>query len=100
MLTATCLQGMLVLLHNRPPIPFDVLSIDIGITPSKVVPGSSNVATPVKPISGYDNKAVVCLLSYKDNAACDMLRKCFLLNSMHWVKSNCNALCIYIMIPH
>lgn len=44
---------MMVLLQSRPAIPFDVLSVDIGITPSKLVPGSSSIATPVKPISGY-----------------------------------------------
>ncbi|KAL3145556.1 hypothetical protein ABBQ32_003381 [Trebouxia sp. C0010 RCD-2024] len=46
-------QGMMVMLRDRPPIAFDVLSVDIGITPSKAIPGSSDVATPVKPISGF-----------------------------------------------
>ena len=46
------MQAMLVSLRSRPPVAFDVLSVDIGITPSKLVPGSSSIATPVKPISG------------------------------------------------
>ena len=51
-----------MLLQGRPPIPFDVLSVDIGITPSKLVPGSSSIATPVKPISGYAHiVALLCL---------------------------------------
>ncbi len=45
-------QSMVVILPKRPPIAFDVLSVDIGITPSKAIPGSSSIATPVKPISG------------------------------------------------
>ena len=45
-------QSMVVMLPKRPPIAFDVLSVDIGITPSKAIPGSSSIATPVKPISG------------------------------------------------
>lgn len=48
---------MMVMLRDRPPIAFDVLSVDIGITPSKAIPGSSDVATPVKPISGYAHYA-------------------------------------------
>lgn len=48
-----CLQDMMVLLQGRPAIAFDVLSVDVGITPSKAIPGSSTIATPVKPISGY-----------------------------------------------
>ena len=48
-------QAQVVELEGRPPIAFDVLSVDIGITPSKAVPGSSSVATPVKPISGYES---------------------------------------------
>lgn len=46
-------QDMMVLLQGRPAIAFDVLSVDVGITPSKAIPGSSTIATPVKPISGF-----------------------------------------------
>ncbi len=37
---------------GRPPIAYDVLSIDVGITPSAFdVPGTLDHTTPVKPIS-------------------------------------------------
>ncbi|MGF1497597.1 MAG: selenide, water dikinase SelD [Elainellaceae cyanobacterium] len=39
---------------HHPPIGFDVLSLDIGSTPSTVtVPGANEYAIPVKPISKY-----------------------------------------------
>ena len=41
-------------LHGRPPIKFDVLSVDIGITPAGGgVPGADEHSTPVKPINGF-----------------------------------------------
>src|SRR5690606_24678154 len=43
-----------VLCDNRPPVPYDVLSIDIGATPRTAdVPGAAEHATPVKPIGGF-----------------------------------------------
>ena len=37
---------------DRPGIPYDVLSLDVGITPSASgVPGALQHATPVKPVS-------------------------------------------------
>ncbi|MCT7954296.1 FAD-dependent oxidoreductase [Laspinema palackyanum] len=40
-----------VLCANRPPIPFDVLSIDIGSTPATLnVPGAATYAIPAKPV--------------------------------------------------
>ena len=40
--------------RNRPPIPYDVLSIDIGSTPAMSgVPGAEDNAVPVKPISNF-----------------------------------------------
>ena len=43
-----------VLCNGRPPVPFDLLSINIGSTPRiDVVPGAENFATPVKPISRF-----------------------------------------------
>lgn len=43
-----------VLLADRPPIAFDVLSIDIGSTPAVVtIPGAKEHAIPVKPISQF-----------------------------------------------
>ncbi|GAQ81019.1 selenide, water dikinase [Klebsormidium nitens] len=53
--TATSLDrdSRLVHLQGRPPIPYDVLSIDIGITPLQDVPGSSEHTTAVKPIDSF-----------------------------------------------
>ena len=40
--------------NNRPPVPFDVLSIDIGSTPGmQQVPGVAAHAVPVKPVDGF-----------------------------------------------
>lgn len=44
----------LVLSNNRPPVPYDILSINIGSTPSTTdVPGAGAYALPVKPIDGF-----------------------------------------------
>lgn len=40
-----------VLCRDRPPVAYDVLSIDIGVTPALRVPGAADHAVPVKPIS-------------------------------------------------
>ena len=45
-----------VLFDKRPPISYDVLSIDIGSTPHLDVPGSAAHAVPVKPISRFLNR--------------------------------------------
>lgn len=38
---------------SRPPLRYDVLSVDIGITPGRSeVQGAEEHATPVKPIDG------------------------------------------------
>lgn len=43
-----------VLFSNRPPLPYDILSIDIGATPSALgIPGVAEHAIPVKPIDGF-----------------------------------------------
>jgi selenide, water dikinase len=43
-----------VLCHGRPPVPYDVLSINIGSTPSaRHIPGVAEHAIPVKPIDGF-----------------------------------------------
>ncbi len=48
------LQQNRVLLENRPPIAFDLLSIDIGSTPAvSDIPGAKAHAIPVKPISQF-----------------------------------------------
>jgi selenide, water dikinase len=44
----------LVLCSNRPPVPYDIVSINIGSTPSTGgVPGATAHALPVKPIDGF-----------------------------------------------
>jgi selenide,water dikinase len=46
--------GSEVLLQGRPPLPFDVLSIDIGSQPGlDEVPGARERATPVKPVHSF-----------------------------------------------
>ena len=43
-----------VICTNRPPISFNLLSIDIGSTPASLtIPGSTEYAIPVKPISKF-----------------------------------------------
>jgi len=43
-----------VLCDNRPPVPFDVLSINIGSAPRTAdVPGATETAVPVKPINRF-----------------------------------------------
>ena len=43
-----------VICRNRPPVPYDVLSIDIGSAPlTDAVPGASGVVVPVKPIGNF-----------------------------------------------
>ena len=43
-----------VLCDNRPPIPFDILSINIGSAPRTAdVPGATETAVPVKPINRF-----------------------------------------------
>ena len=43
-----------VLCDNRPPVPFDLLSINTGSTPnSEKVPGAEGNVVPVKPINGF-----------------------------------------------
>jgi NADH dehydrogenase FAD-containing subunit len=45
------MQGRRVVLQGRPPLSYDVLSINVGITPSALlVPGAQEHATAVKPI--------------------------------------------------
>ena len=41
-----------VLCRDRPPVPYDVLSIDVGIAPRLDVAGAAEHAVPVKPIGG------------------------------------------------
>jgi len=46
-----------VLCRNRPPVPYDYLSINIGSTPQiSNVPGAMEHAVPVKPINGFNQR--------------------------------------------
>jgi selenide, water dikinase len=43
-----------VICRDRPPVPYDVLSLDIGSTPNTLsVPGAALHTIPVKPIDGF-----------------------------------------------
>ena len=46
-----------VLLKGRPPISYDAVSVDIGITPAAAsVRGAADFTTPVKPIFGFGER--------------------------------------------
>ncbi len=48
------LEGRRVLCRNRPPTPYDVLSINTGSTPRlSEIPGAAGAVVPVKPISRF-----------------------------------------------
>ena len=52
--TGIDLAGKRVLCSNRPPVPYDVLSLDIGSTPGmQLLPGVAQHAVPVKPVDGF-----------------------------------------------
>ncbi len=52
--TGLDLDRQLVLCEGRPPVPYDVLSLNIGSTPSfGGVPGAAELVVPVKPISRF-----------------------------------------------
>ncbi|MBZ2168047.1 selenide, water dikinase SelD [Marinobacter sp. F4216] len=47
----------LVICKNRPDVPYDILSINIGSSPRvQDVEGASEHAVPVKPITGFNNR--------------------------------------------
>jgi selenide, water dikinase len=48
------LSARRVVCRHRPPVPYDLLSLNIGSTPNTAdVPGASENAIPVKPIDGF-----------------------------------------------
>ena len=51
------LENKKVICANRPPVAYDVLSIDIGSTPAAVdVPGAAEYAIPAKPVPQFLSK--------------------------------------------
>ena len=51
--TGIDLERSLVLCRTRPPVSYDVLSIDCGATPDMQVPGALQHTVPVKPVSSF-----------------------------------------------
>ncbi len=46
--------GRLLLLRDRPPLPYDFISFDVGITPDlSGIEGAAEHSVPVKPIAGF-----------------------------------------------
>lgn len=54
---------------SRPPIGYDVLSINVGITPACAVPGAEKYVTPVKPISSFASKLGKLIHDYQNGSA-------------------------------
>ncbi len=61
--------GQKVLCKNRPPVPYDQLSINIGSTPQlQGVPGASEFAVAVKPIRNFNDRWIALLERVKNHA--------------------------------
>ncbi len=60
--------GQTVLCKNRPPVPYDQLSINIGSTPQlQGVPGAAEFAVAVKPIRNFNDRWLALLNRVKKN---------------------------------
>ncbi len=58
-----------VLCRNRPPVPYDQLSINIGSTPQlDGVPGADEFAVPVKPIQRFNERWLALLARVQQHA--------------------------------
>ncbi len=58
-----------VLCRGRPPVSYDLLSIDCGATPSLAVPGAPAHAVPVKPVSSFSARwEALCARVQRDDA--------------------------------
>ncbi|MBI4183649.1 MAG: selenide, water dikinase SelD [Proteobacteria bacterium] len=51
--TGLDLEGRRVLCRGRPPVPYDLLSLNVGSTPAAAAPGAAEHAIPVKPINRF-----------------------------------------------
>ncbi len=51
--TGLDLANRAVVCQNRPPIPFDLLSLDIGSTPTATIQGAAELTLPIKPVSEF-----------------------------------------------
>lgn len=54
--TGIDLTARAVLCRQRPPVSFDVLSIDTGSAPDTGVAGAADYAIPVKPVSSFNHR--------------------------------------------
>lgn len=52
-MTAIDVDAQCVSIEGRPPLYFDVLSLDTGSTPDLSVPGAAEFSTPVKPVHAF-----------------------------------------------
>ena len=70
-------QGQRVLLRGRPPLPYDVVSLNLGITPAlSSVPGAAAHTTPVKPISGWALSGHRGVLGERSGGPCCVCKSC------------------------
>src|SRR5258708_2393454 len=61
------LNARRILCRNSAPVPYDIVSFDIGSTPNtERVPGASDYAIPVKPIDGFLNRFEALLRGVKE----------------------------------
>ncbi len=59
-----------VLCRERPPVPYDRLSINIGSTPQVTgVPGAADLSTPVKPITQFNQRWLALLARVRSHVA-------------------------------
>lgn len=57
-----------VLCRRRPPVPYDLLSINIGSTPQvSEVPGAADYAVPVKPINQFNDRWLTLLSRVREH---------------------------------
>jgi len=67
-----------VICRDRPPVPFDLLSLDMGSTPNTgLTPGAAEHAIPVKPIGAFLPRLVPRHSGYDWLAGWSSLAACF-----------------------